>query len=192
MIRVAFHRFAWAGMALALAATGCITIPSVVVVDRKTALESMVAGEYPAQEAASTRDGMSPGPTALSRGTLLAVGAESRAGFDGLTEPWTVFTTDADVVDELLGQRCLGEGRDGALIERRDTCLGRVDSAVVATLLQRQNRAREQVWRWLGQASPGRGEAEVRAAWRATRLAEVPCGAPVQAADGRWEGKACD
>ncbi len=178
-------------LALALAGAGCISVPSVVVVDRKTALEMQAAGEYAPSAAASTGNGMSPGATALSRATLLEAGAESRAGFDGLTEPWTVFRTDADATDELMTRKCLGESRDATIVERRETCLGEVDAAVVAGLVQRANRAREQVWRWLAAKAPGRDETAVRAAWRSIRLDEVPCGAPVQAGDGRWESKAC-
>ncbi len=191
MIRIQRGAFAFAAFAAAIAGGGCITIPAVVVVDRKTALEMQAAGEYAATSAGTTKDGMSPGATPLSRGSLLDAGAESRAGFDGLTEPWTVFRTDADSTDELLERKCLGETREGTLAERRETCVGEVDAAVVAGLVQRANRAREQVWRWLATKAPGKDEATVRQAWRQVRLDEVPCGAPVQAADGRWESKAC-
>lgn len=184
--------FAAVGLVLTLAGTGCIKVPCVVVVDRKTALEMQAAGEYAASSAQSTQDGMSPGATALSRGTLLAAGAESRAGFDGLTEPWTVFRADADVADGLLARRCLGEARDGTLVERRETCAGEVDAAAVAGLVLRANRARSHVWRWLASKAPGTDETAARAAWRVVHLEEVPCGAPVQSDDGRWEVKACD
>jgi hypothetical protein len=180
------------GAAVPLAGAACISVPSVVVVDRKTALELQVAGEYPASATASTTDGMSPGATPLSRGALLAAGAESRAGFDGLTEPWTVFRADADLVDDLLARRCVGGSFDGQLAERGETCVGEVDAAALAGLIQRTNRAREQVWRWLASKAPGSDEQRVRTAWRQVHLDEVPCGAPVQAAGGRWEVRSCD
>jgi hypothetical protein len=176
----------------ALVLPGCISVPSVVVVDRKTALEAQAAGEYAAREEDLLRASLAAGPTPLSRQALEASGAPARGTYDDLVEPWTVFRTDGDATDDLLARRCLGEAADGTLVERPETCAGETDRAAVAALVQRGNRARQQVWVWLGARSKGRTEDDVRQAWRASRLDEVPCKAPVQAASGTWEDKRCD
>jgi hypothetical protein len=185
-------RGTWMAAWTALATAGCISIPSVVVVDRKTALEAQVAGEYSAAEEDLLRASLAAGAMPLSRQALEASGAAARGTYDDLVEPWTVFRGDADVTDDLLSRRCLGEAADGTLVPRRETCAGETDDGAVASLVQRANRARQQVWAWLASRAPGRDEAAVRSAWRTTRLDEVPCGAPVQAPGGHWEDRRCD
>ena len=46
-------------------------------------------------------------------------------------------------------QHCVGEGSDGLIVDTRDACKGAADADEVQTLVERVNRARRQLWRWM-------------------------------------------
>jgi hypothetical protein len=168
----------------AVGGTGCIKAPDIVLLDHATALEQQAAGDYAPLERQLTTAGMAPRPTPFSRDQLEAAGAK-KPPLAEEAEP-----SDAEQIDLLLKERCLGEALDGTLVETRDSCRAE-DVAQVIGLVDRANRDREQIWRYLRAQRPRASAEEVRRAWRAVHLAQVPCGGQVQRADGRWEPKAC-
>jgi hypothetical protein len=167
----------------ALAAAGCIRAPAIVVIDRATALEREAAGSFPQLERELERAGTVARPAALTREQLDASGnlrpvVEEAEG------------SDAERVDALLKQSCVGEALDGTLAETRERCAVK-EVPHLGSLLDRTNRNRMQVWEWLRGQRPGRSLGEVRKAWREVHLRGVPCGAEVQGDDGAWGGKRC-
>jgi hypothetical protein len=179
--------------ALALAA-GCIRAPAVVIVDRKTALEQQASGSFRGLEEELEQAGLSPRPAALTAAQRGAAGVR-RQGLEATDEDDE--SSDAVRTDALLIKRCIGEGLDGALALTLDPCTGTLDVPAVGRLIERVNRERRQLWRWLaGQARKGREQApasdeEVRTAWRKVHLSGLPCGGQYQVAGGSWEVKRC-
>jgi hypothetical protein len=154
----------------------------VVFVDRNTSLEQQAAGTYPALSRELDAAGLQPGAVPLTR-------EQVSGGATGATE--SDEQSDVARVDAFLARQCLGEGRDGELAQRKETCEGEPEQAEVVRLMERTNRRRQVVWAWLTKQAPNAQPADVRAAWRVTRLREVTCGAPVQNEDGTWERKKC-
>lgn len=72
-----------------------------------------------------------------------------------------------------------------------EPCTGTVDVPLVGRLIERVNRERRQLWRWLAGQVPGKTADEIRAAWRETHLAGLACGGQFQVAGGAWEVKRC-
>ncbi len=179
----------------ALALAGCITAPAVVIVDRRTALEQQASGSFRGLEEELEQAGLSPRPAPLTPAQLGAAGVR-REGLEAADTDDE--TSDAVRSDALLIKRCLGEALDGTLVLTLDPCTGTLDVPSVDQLVERVNRNRRQLWRWLaGQGSgptPGKRRAtddEVRAAWRQTHLAGLPCGGQYQVTGGAWEVKKC-
>lgn len=172
---------------LALGLGGCIKAPDLVIVDRATALERQAGGSYRQLQADLDRAAVAPWPVPLTRAQIEASGAS--------TEPLALSDepdhSDDAQVDDLLQRRCIGEANDGTLVETRASCGGRVDETEVIGLLERANRERWQVWRYLQARQPKASLSEVRRVWRGVHLQAVVCGAEVQRPDGGWEAKKC-
>jgi hypothetical protein len=176
---------AWrAGVLILVAATACVRPPPIVVVDRATALEEQAGGSFEELERRLARAGMAPAPEALTPDQLEALGVAPLPLVDD-----TELTT-ADRVEALLVQHCIGEGQAGLLVDTRSACPRGSDAREAEVLIERVNRARVQLWRWMHAQRPDRPVAELRSAWREAHLAGVACGAWIER-DGRWEAKAC-
>jgi hypothetical protein len=170
---------------LIVAAAGCIKAPEIVLVDRATALEQQAAGSWRELEEKLARAGASPRPVPLTPAQLQALGIKSASLVDD-TE-----LTDADRVDQLLKQRCVGEAREGTLTETKETCRGASDSQTALALIERVNEARQQLWRWMRERRPQASLDDLRREWRALHLKGVVCGGWIQRDDGGWEAKKC-
>jgi hypothetical protein len=172
-------------IAAALVAGGCIKAPDIVLVDRATALEQQAAGSYAPLEAELTAAGMAPRPTPFARGQLEAAGIKPPTLADEAE------LADADRIDALLKQRCIGEALDGTVVDTHDVCGVAEDLEANLALLDRSNRDRGQIWRWLEAQRPKAAPEDVRRAWRETHLKAVVCGGWVERAAGQWEAKKC-
>jgi len=176
-----------ASIVVAVLVAGCIRAPAVVIVDRKTAVEQQASGSFRGLEDELEQAGLAPRPVPLTAGQLGAAGVrreglETDQGDDG---------NDDLRADALLIKRCLGEALDGTLALTSASCTGTVDIPEVGRLIERVNRERRQLWRWLAGQTPGTTADEVRAAWRETHLVGLVCGGQVQVAGGGWEVKRC-
>ena len=164
---------------------GCVSAPQVVVVDRATALEEQAGGSFDELERKLIRKGISPHPVPFTPEQLEALGIRPEEISN------TSELTEADQVDRLLRQRCLGEGKDGLLVETPDACTGAADPERIAQLVERGNRARTQLWKWMRDERPKATSNEVRRAWTTAHEEGLVCGAWRQKADGSWEAKPC-
>ncbi len=173
-------------------AAACLPAPTVVVRDRKTALEEQAAGRYRALENDLRQASLSPKGEDLTRQQIVEAGQDtSGQTLDVVVRIYGSVRADAERLDDLLRRHCVGEGLDGQLLETPDACAGERDAAATAELVQRANRDRRQLWRHIAAARPGASEEEVRRAWRAVHLRSVVCGGWVQADDGSWSAKEC-
>ncbi|RKG89319.1 DUF1318 domain-containing protein [Corallococcus terminator] len=169
----------------ALAAPGCIRAPEIVMVDRATALEEQAAGSFKDVEQRLARAGMSPTPVPLTPNQLEDLGIQPTPLIENLGR------TPADRVDDLLRRHCVGEGREGLLVDTRRKCqAGRLSSDDVA-LMERVNRGRMQLWQWMHSVRPGVPEATLRKNWQQAHAEGVVCGGWVEAGDGTWGEKKC-
>ena len=166
--------------------TACISAPPLVIADRKTALEEQAAGSFAPQAAELEQAGVSARPVPYTRGQLESAGVPVGKAADALAPEEA--RDDADLLDQLLTRRCIGEALDGTLAETPATCTQPVPAAQQSRLVERENRRRFQIWRSL--ASGGRSLDEVRKVWREAHLGEVIRGGQVQIAAG-WEAKRC-
>ena len=121
----------------------CFKPPEIVMVDRATALEQQASGSFDDLERKLDRAGIEPRPVPLTPEQLEALGIRPAPLVDESD------LTDADRLDGLLAQHCVGEGKDGLIVDTRDACKGAADAEEVQTLLERVNRARRQLWRWM-------------------------------------------
>lgn len=172
-------------LAGALAVAGCIKAPELVVVDRATALEHQASGSYAELEKKLARASVTPRPVPLTPAELESLGMSSGAMADQ-TE-----TTDADRVDEMQRRHCVGEARDGLLVDTSDVCHGAVDRDEIVKLVDRVNHARGQLWRWMHDQRPELSLDELRARWRKAHVTSVVCGGWIQGDDGTWGAKSC-
>ncbi len=170
-------------LCLATVAAGCVRAPTIVVIDRATALEREAAGDFPRLQGELQRAAIAPRPSPLTRDQLEASGQSKPVVEEAEA-------SDAERVDALLKASCVGEALDGSLVETHEHCAVK-DVPRVGTLLDRANRNRLQIWEWLRGQRPDRSPKEVRAAWRAVHLSTVPCGGEVQLDDGTWGQKKC-
>jgi hypothetical protein len=162
---------------------GCIKSPQLILVDRKTALEEQAAGSFRGLEDDLEQAGISPRPTPLTgsqAGTRVATAA-----------PDDEAVSDEERLDGLLVRSCVGEAADGTLAVTTARCTGTVDVARVTAMVERANRNRWQVWRYLQEKRPRASLDEVRRAWQKVHADGVVCGGQVQRADGGWEAKKC-
>ncbi len=169
----------------ALLASACIRPPEIVLVDRATALEQQAGGSYEELETRLLRIAATPRPTPLSPDQLQALGIRSAPLVDESD------VTEADRIDLLLKQRCIGEGKDGTLVETTSACQGAADHQLIATLTDRVNRARAQLWRWMHDRRPKISVEELRKSWREAHVRGVVCDGWIEKADGTWEAKRC-
>jgi hypothetical protein len=184
------------GIAVALAATlaaaGCIQA-HVAVVDRATALEQQAAGEFGGLERDLLQSGLSPRAAELTRGAIDASGVDtSRTTLDRILRIQGLRAEDDAALDDLFARHCVGEGRDGLVVETADACRGGFDAAKATPLVERANRDRRQLWAYLGELRPGDAPDAIRRAWRDAHRVTAPCGVRWQADDQSWEVKACD
>ncbi|HEY2749375.1 MAG TPA: DUF1318 domain-containing protein [Polyangia bacterium] len=171
--------------ALAAGSAGCIKAPEIVLVDRATALEEQAAGSYKPLEEKLARATMAPRPAPLTPAELETLGMATPTMVDDTER------TDADRLDALLQQHCVGEGKEGLVVETHDACKGAADRAQSALLIDRTNNARQQLWRWMKERGKERSLDEVRRGWRGEHARGVVCGGWMQRDDGGWEGKKC-
>jgi uncharacterized protein YdbL (DUF1318 family) len=164
---------------------GCIRAPEIVLVDRATALEQQAAGSYAELERKLARATMAPRPAPLTPEQLETLGIAPPSLVDDTER------TDADRVDALLTQHCVGEAKDGVLVETHDACKGAADRAQANELIERTNTARQQLWRWMKERKHERSLDEVRRAWHGEHARGVVCGGWLQRDDGKWEEKKC-
>ena len=172
-------------LAAALCAVGCIKPPEIVMVDRATALEQQAGGSFAELEKKLARAAVAPRPVPLTPDQLEAPGIAPAPPVDQ-TE-----MTDADRVDDMLGRHCIGEGRKGLLVDTSDVCHGAVDHDEVVKLVDRVNRARGQLWRWMHEQRPELSVEELRSRWRKAHATGVVCGGWMEGDDGKWEAKSC-
>lgn len=173
-------------VALALGAcAGCFKPPDVVMVNRATALEEQAAGSFDDTERRLQRSAIEPRPIPLTPEQLEALGIKSGPKVDAVER------TDADRVDELLVQHCLGEGADGLLVETHDACQGAADVDEVTGVVDRVNRARRQVWKWMHELRTDISADDLRKRWHEAHVLGVVCGGWLQGPDGKWQGKGC-
>jgi hypothetical protein len=165
--------------------------PNVVVVDQKTALEQQAAGGYPALENDLEQAGMAPAPEPFAREELASRREQSGSGPLGeLAALYAKSESDADAIDRLLLQHCIGEALSGLLEPRPTDCVGSADSTEMTRLLGRENLHRRQAWQLM--ASQRKiGVERVQPVWRDLHVAQVVCGGLVEAQSGSWGPKSC-
>lgn len=188
LIRALSHSIvAWAA---SVAIGGCVA-PNVVVVDQRTALEQQAAGEYPALENELEQAGMAPTPEPFAREELAGPRERNGAGALGeLAELYAKGESDADVIDRLLLQKCIGEALSGLLEPRPSDCIGATDTTELTRVLGRENLHRRQLWKLLADEQKADTE-RTREVWRGLHLQEVVCGGLIETTDAGWKAKAC-
>jgi hypothetical protein len=164
---------------------GCFKPPEIVMVDRATALEQQAGGSFEDLERKLDRAGIEPRPVPFTPEQIEALGIRPAPLVDSSD------LTDADRLDGLLVQHCLGEGKSGLIVDTRDACRGGADAEELHTLLERVNRAREQLWRWMHEQRADSSSDELRRAWHDAHLPNVVCGGWVEGSDGKWKEKSC-
>jgi uncharacterized protein YdbL (DUF1318 family) len=165
-------------------AMGCVN-NEIVMTDRATALEQQAAGSFDDLELKLDRFAIEPRPVPLTPDQLEALGIRPKSLIDESD------LTDADRLDGLLAQHCVGEGKDGLVADTRDACKGAADEEEVRALIERVNRARRQLWRWMHEQRTDVSEADLQRSWRDKHVPNVVCGGWVEGADGKWQGKTC-
>jgi len=156
-----------------LVTLACIKAPEIVMVDRATALEQQAGGSFEDLELKLTPEQLEAlgiGPVALVDRTDV---------------------TDADRVDDLLRQRCIGEGRDGLLVDTHHACRGATDRAADVILIERVNHARVQLWKWMCSERKEDSPETAQRIWQQVHVRGVICGAWIQGVDGTWSEKKC-
>jgi hypothetical protein len=176
---------AFAALAPLVGLAGCFKPPEIVMVDRATALEQQASGSFDDIELELDRAAIEPRPVPLTPEQLQALGIRPAPLVDESE------LTDADRLDGLLALHCVGEGRDGLVVDTRDACKGAADADEIQTLLERVNRARRQLWRWMHVQRADVLEEQLKRAWREKHVQNVVCGGWIEASDGKWQGKSC-
>jgi len=164
--------------------SGCFK-SEIVMVDRATALEQQASGSFHDIERKLDRAAVEPRPVPLTSEQLEALGIRLAPLVDESD------LTDGDRLDGLLAQHCVGEGKDGLVVETHDACQGAADAAQVEALIDRVNRARRQLWRWMHEQRTDLSESDLRRAWRDKHLHNVVCGGWIESSDGTWAAKTC-
>ncbi len=159
--------------------SACFKPPEIVMVDRATALEQQAAGSFDDLERTLDRAGIEPRPVPLTPEQLDALGIRPPSLVDESD------LTDADRLDGLLAQHCVGEGKDGLIVDTRDACRGAADAEQIQTLVERANRARRQLWRWMHEQRGDVSEGELQRSWRENHVRNVVCGGWIEGSDGQ-------
>ena len=183
---------AGSSLLVALALTGCIRAPDVVIVDRRTALEAEAAGRFAELEEALDVAAIRPQPSPLTRATLEAAGWRPSAEDDAIEAMTRTRRDEATRVDDLLRRKCVGESLAGTLQPTPAKCAGAVDAAEVGRIVERVNRSRQQIWLWMGRKAPGVPADALQRSWRKRHLERVVCGGWIEAESGTWREKACE
>lgn len=180
----------WLGAALCLCllGAGCIKNPSVLISDRQTALEQQASGDFRQLEGDLDKAGVTPRPVPFTRGQVEAQGGEA----ERLALAQEGEETDDDRLDRLLVRRCVGEAKDGTVADTRGSCTTPADVRLIGALVERTNRNRWQVWRFLQQQRPSATMEQVQREWRKVHLDGVVCKGQIQRDDGTWSTKECD
>lgn len=173
---------------------GCITVPDVVLVENKTALEKQASGEFRSLDLELQRAGLNAGPENITRGQLDGKNKDLRESTLGeIVRLYSAVQSDAERIDHFLVAQCLGEANTGFLVETRDQCTEDINPAEVTALLERSNRNRRQIWRdVMAKVKMGSPENSVRNSWRKRYLQRVVCGAQIEDKTGQWEVKKCE
>ena len=172
-------------LAAALASVACIKPPEIVMVDRATALEQQAGGSFDSLEKRLEKNAVAVRRVPFTPDQLEALGLAAPPLVDHTDN------TDADWIDEWLSRHCVGEGNDGLLVETPHDCHGATDHDEVVKLVDRVNRARAQLWRWMHDERPDATVEALRKKWREAHVRGVPCDAWVQGDDGKWSAKSC-
>ena len=176
----------WIVVLAALVAAGCnVNTGDVVITDRATALEQEASGSFDEVERKLERAGIEPRPVPLTPEQLASLGVRPAPLVDGAD------LTDADRIDGLLVQHCIGEGADGLLADTHDACRGAADADEVQAVVERVNRARRQLWRWMHEQRSDVGVDDLRKGWRQAHVRNVVCDGWIEGDDGKWQGKKC-
>ncbi len=181
----------WIVLLLASLVGGCIKAPDVVIVDRRTALEQQATGRFPTLQAQLDHAGTSAGPTPYTRASLEGAGWLPRKEHDAIAALYRDVHAEHERVDRLLLRRCIGEAKDGTLVETRQDCKGGIDLATVSSLIERSNRNRRQIWRYLLGKRSASSLPSVTQSWRKVHLQAVVCGGWLQRKGGAWVVKKC-
>jgi hypothetical protein len=168
-----------------LAPLGCVSAPPIVVSDRATALEQQASGSFDELERKLEHAAVAPRPVPLTPDELDALGIKPMPLVDDKE------LTAADRIDALLRQHCIGEGRDGLLVDTHEACRGHGDLTGALELVDRANRARVKLWRWMQQERRDASADALRRAWQKAHARGVVCGGWIQRDDGAWEEKGC-
>jgi hypothetical protein len=172
-------------LVLACVLGGCIKTPEIVMVDRATALEQQAGGSFAELEKKLAEAAITPRPVPLTPNQLQALGL----GPGQLADQTEM--TDADRVDDMLQRHCVGESRDGSLVLTSDVCHGAVDRDEIIRLVDRVNRARGLLWKWMHDQRPELSVADVRSRWRKAHVTGIVCGGWIEGDDGTWGPKPC-
>jgi hypothetical protein len=176
---------AFAVIAVFVDLAGCFKPPEIVMVDRATALEQQASGSFDDIELRLDRAAIEPRPVPLTPEQLEALGIRPAPLVDESE------LTEADRLDGLLVQHCVGEGKDGLIVDTRDACRGGADAQEVQVLRERVNSARHQLWRWMHDQRADVPEEELKRAWRDNHVRNVVCGGWIEGGEGKWHAKAC-
>ena len=170
---------------------GCIKAPDVVIVDRYTALEVQASGNYGPLEDELVDEGISYGPQPYTSADMVQGEGLQGDEPEGISGAYRGMLSRADTLDSLRRRMCVGEAQDGLVVQRAESCRGRVDERDVASLLERENRDRRQVWRFIKEQRAKASQEDIRSAWRVNYLKNLPCEIAVQDLAGNWGVKEC-
>jgi hypothetical protein len=170
---------------LALLTTACVNTGEIVMTDRATALEQQASGSFDELERRLDRAAIEPRPVPLTTEQLQALGVRPASLVDESD------LTDADRMDGLLAQHCVGEGKEGLLVDTHDACKGAADQVEADALIDRINRARRQLWHWMHDQHGETPEADLQRSWHQHHVQGVVCGGWIEGEDGKWQAKGC-
>jgi hypothetical protein len=172
--------------------SGCIRAPDVVMLDRKTVLEEQASGELLPLANALRESAIVPKGVHFTRGQLEEAGVDlSHDALGQLVQLQQLPVSEMEHLDGLLVRRCIGEARSGLLVETPDTCAGGPAMIRTSAAIQRVNRSRKQLWRYLYERKPGEQQETIRHLWRQRHITTVVCGGQIQDEEGRWDVKEC-
>ncbi len=167
----------------------CVQAPTVSVVDQKTALERQAAGEYPTLDSELQQAVLVPHPEPFARQDIGR--ASGKGSLGPLTELVARAESDADAIDGLLLEQCVGEELSGYLVPRAESCRKGTDTAELARLVGRANLHRRQLWQMIA-SERGATVAEAQRRWASVHREQVVCGGLLQQRDSSWGPKPCE
>jgi uncharacterized protein YdbL (DUF1318 family) len=169
----------------------CVKAPTVVVVDKNTALMEQIGMNAPQKEKGLVDEALSPIPEPITSAEMSRSSVDvSQTSVQEILKAYQSLKTDMPLVEALLVRGCLGEALDGFLVEL--PCEGELQASAIAPIVQRINRDRRQIWAFMQARSDGATEEQVRHAWRKRWIEGLVCNAKVQMEDGSWGVKKCE